>query len=69
MVYNFSEKKTGLIISVNEQPAEELHIPVIKKLKQRNVYARFKDIFEQQIQLKWDHSVLRIKTLNIYYVS
>ena len=33
MVYNFSEKKTGLIISVNEQLAEELHIPVIKKLK------------------------------------
>ena len=30
-------------ISVNEQPAEELHKPVIKKFKRRKVYARFKD--------------------------
>ena len=30
-------------MSVNEQLAEELHKPVIKKFKKRNVYARFKN--------------------------
>ena len=30
-------------INVNEQLAEELHKPVIKKLKKRKVYGRFKD--------------------------
>ena len=30
-------------MSVNEQLAEELHKPVIKKFKRRKVYARFKD--------------------------
>ena len=29
--------------SVNEQLAEELHKPVIKKFKRRKVYAKFKD--------------------------
>ena len=43
MVYKFFEKKNGSGISVNEQAAEELHKPVIKKFKRRKVYARFKD--------------------------
>ena len=43
MVYKFFETKTGLVIGVNEQLAEELHKPVIKKFKRRKVYARFKD--------------------------
>ena len=43
MVYKCFEKKTGLGISVNEQLAEELHKPVIKKLNRRKVYVRFKD--------------------------
>ena len=30
-------------MSVNEQLAEELHKPVIKKFKRRKVFARFKD--------------------------
>ena len=30
-------------VSVNEQLAEELHKPVIRKFKRRKVYARFKD--------------------------
>ena len=30
-------------ISVNEQLAEELHKPVIKKFKRKKDYARFKD--------------------------
>ena len=43
MLYKFFNKKTRLGISVNKQLAEELHKPVIKKLKRRKVYARFKD--------------------------
>ena len=35
--------KTGLGVNVNEQLAEELHKPIIKKIKRRNVYTRFKD--------------------------
>ena len=42
MVYKFFYKKTGSAVSVNEQLAEELHKPVIKKFK-RKVYARFRD--------------------------
>ena len=43
MVYKFFDKKTRSGIGVNEKLAEELHKPVIKKLKRRKVYARFKD--------------------------
>ena len=43
MVYTSFDKKTGSGISVNEQLAEELHKPVIKKFKRTKVYARFKD--------------------------
>ena len=43
MVYKFFETKTGLVIGVNEQLAEELHKPVIKKFERRKIYARFKD--------------------------
>ena len=43
MVYKSFDKKVGLGISVNEQIAEELHKPLIKKFKRRKVYARFKD--------------------------
>ena len=43
MVYNFFDKKTGSGISVNEQLAEELNKPVIKKFKRTKAYARFKD--------------------------
>ena len=42
MVYKFFDKKTGLGISVNEQLAEKLHKPIIKKFKEE-VYAKFKD--------------------------
>ena len=30
-------------VSVNEQPAEELHKPVFRQCKRRKVSARFKD--------------------------
>ena len=51
MVYKFFDKKKGsgvkaiskARVSVNEQLAEELHKPLIKKFKRRKVYARFKD--------------------------
>ena len=35
MVCKFFDKKTGLGISVNEQLAEELHKPVIKKIPKK----------------------------------
>ena len=43
MVYKFFDMKTGFGLSVNEQLAEELHEPVIKKFKKRKFYVRFKD--------------------------
>ena len=43
MVYKIFDEKTGSRISVNEQLAEELHKPIIKKLERRKVYTRFKD--------------------------
>ena len=43
MVYRFFDKKTGSGLSVNEQLAEELHKPVIKKFKRSQVHARYKD--------------------------
>ena len=41
MGYKFFDKKAGSGISVNENLAEELHKPVIKKFKKRKIYARF----------------------------
>ena len=51
MVYKFFDKKTKGIgatlanksIPQNEQLAEELHKPIIKKFKKRKVYSAFKD--------------------------
>ena len=43
MLYKIFDEKTGSGISVNEQLAEELHKPIIKKLKRKKVYTRFKD--------------------------
>ena len=43
MVYKFCDKKTGSGGSLNEQQAEELHKPVIKKFKGRKIYAKLKD--------------------------
>ena len=42
MVYKFFDKKTGSGVSVNEQLAQELHKPLIKKFKRRKIYGRFK---------------------------
>ena len=43
MVYRFFDNKTGLGPCVNEELAEELHKPVIKKFKKGKVYARFEN--------------------------
>ena len=43
MVYKIFDEKTGSVISLNKQLAEELHKPIIKKLKRRKAYTRFKD--------------------------
>ena len=43
MVYKLFDKKTWSEMNVTEQLAEELHKPVIKKLKRRKAYARFKE--------------------------
>ena len=43
MVFTFFDKKTESVASVTEELAEELHKSVIKKLKRRRVYSRFKD--------------------------
>ena len=43
MVYKFFNKKAWSGISVNKQPAQELHKPVIKRLKRKKIYAKFKD--------------------------
>ena len=39
----FCDKKTASRVRVNEQLAEELHKPLIKKFKRTKVCARFKD--------------------------
>ena len=43
MVYKFFKKKAGSGASVREHLAQEIHEPVIKKLKIKRVYARFLD--------------------------
>ena len=68
MVYKFFDKKRGLLVSLNGQLAEDLHKPVIKKLKKEKPMRDLKAIFEQQIYQKWNHYLQRIKILNIYSV-
>ena len=43
MVYKLFDKITGSVANVNEELAQELHKPMIKKFKRRKVYVRFKD--------------------------
>ena len=43
MAYTFFDKKTGSEVNVNEKLAKKLHKAVIKKVKRRNFYTRFKD--------------------------
>ena len=43
MVYKFFHKKTGSVVSVNEQLALEWHKTLIKKFKRIKLSTRFKD--------------------------
>ena len=43
MLFKIFDKRTGSGTSTNEEIAEELHKPVIKKSKWRQIYARLKD--------------------------
>ena len=46
MVYRFFSKKstgTGIKSTPKQQPANELHKPVIRKIKGRKMYSLFKD--------------------------
>ena len=44
MVYNFFDKKSkGSGLKENQQLAEELHKPIIRKFKKRKIYSCFKD--------------------------
>ena len=43
VVNKFFDKKKELVAEVHEEPAQELHKPVIKKFKKRKIYAKFKD--------------------------
>ena len=54
MVYKFFDKKSvgsgtkqvnTKLTPQNQQLAEELHKPIIKKFKKRKIHAAFKDIF------------------------
>ena len=49
MVSKIFDKKTGAGATVNEVLGHELGKTVIKKLKRRKVYARFRDNIWQQI--------------------
>ena len=49
-------KKKGLRVGVNEQTIEELHKPIIKKLKGRKVYAILKKIFGGRFS--WDGIII-----------
>lgn len=43
MVYKFFNKKTESGVCINEVLVRELHKPVIKELKRRKFFAKFKD--------------------------
>ena len=46
MVYKFFDKKASgsdVVMLQNQQLAEELHKPIVKKFKRRKVYSSFKD--------------------------
>ena len=43
MVFKVFDKKAEIGVSVNEQLVEELHKPITKKFKRRNICPRSKD--------------------------
>ena len=52
MVYKFFDKKStgsGIKFMSNEQLADELHKPIIRKFKRRKVYSSFKENTTKQL--------------------
>ena len=76
MINNCFDKKTVLRaiatrkaeLSVNENPADETHKTVIKKNQKKKSLLDLEIIFGHQIKLKWNHCLLRLKMLDIFYV-
>ena len=49
MVYKIFDKKTWLVVSVNEELAKKLNKPVIKKIKKEWSMLDLKSIFRYQV--------------------
>ena len=65
----FFDQKTGLRESVNKQLAKDLHKPVIKKIKKKSVYARFKDKIWAADLAEIRSLSLKNKKLDVYCLS
>ena len=65
---SFLIKKKGSRVSVNEQLADKSHKLVIKKIKRRKVYARFKGNIQTTNLAEIESLFSKNEMLNIYYV-
>ena len=71
MFYKFFDKKTGSRMSVNEQLAEELHKPVIKKFKDNILtadLAETKSLFSKNKNVKYLY-VSQMFSLNMHALN
>ena len=59
MLQKFFDKEAGLGVSLNEKLVEELHKAIIKKFKRRKLMGDLKAVSRQQMQLKWNHHILK----------
>ena len=57
MVQKIFDKKIGLVVNVNEQLAEELNKPVIKKFKRSPFYLRYLNKLVGQYNNTFHHSI------------
>ena len=69
MTYKLFDKKTRPAASANEGLTQQLHKPVIKTFKRKDVYARFKHNIWAVDFAEMGHYLLLIMMFNIYYVS
>ena len=69
MTYKLFDKKTRPAASANEGLPQQLHKPVIKTFKRKDVYARFKHNIWAVDFAEMGHYLLLIMMFNIYYVS
>ena len=65
-VYRYFDKKLGSGMSINEQVAEELNKPVIKKFKRKTIHPRFKDNICAEALLEMES--LSSKNKNVKYL-